>query len=174
MCTVHLFGQFYFFCYFVFFELLGSRKVVKKTFCCHIQSCVEKKAYQFHQNMVVKAFFNSIYFSNIRESLRNIEGVCTTNHPKFNSKLCRLLRYVLYKKIFRVTRKKLFVNCYIILREKCFLPIQRNTFLQFPECCKFISTSSLCSGYLIVKSNILQNQLKLLSGHCFTKYFSSV
>ena len=123
------FGQFYFFNCFVLFELLGSRKTCKKNFLLsHLVLCW-KKGPSVSPDMVAKAFFNSICFSNIRKTLRNIVGVCITNHPKFNSKLCRLLRYVLYKKTFRVTRKKLFVNCYIGLREKCFLPIQRNTFL---------------------------------------------
>ena len=163
MCTVHSFVQFYFFwnlfsilvqsanhSYFVFFELLGSRKVCKKIVC------VEIRVHQLNHNMVAKTF-NSICFSRIRKSLKNIVSVCIANHPKFNSKLCRLLRHVLYKRISRATRKKLFINCHIGVRKKCFLAIQHHTFPQFPDYCKFISTSSLFSGCLIVKSDISQN-----------------
>ena len=54
------------------------------------------------------------------------------------------------------------------VRKKCFLAIQHDAFPQFPDC-KFIRTSSLCSGCLIVKSDIAQDLLKLVSSHCFTK-----
>ena len=124
--------------------------------------------------MVPKTFFNSIYFSSIRKSLKNIVGIYITNQPKFNSKHCRLLRHVLYERTSRATRKKLFINCYIGARKKCFLAIQHDTFLQFPDCCKFIRTSSFCSGCLIVKSDISQDLLKLVSSHCFTKHFSPI
>ena len=121
--------------------------------------------------MVAKTFFNSICFSSIRKSLKNIIVIYITNQPKFNSKLCRLLRHVLYERTSRATRKKWLINCYTGVGEKkCFLAIQHDTFLQFPDCYKFIRTSSLCSGCVIVKLDLL----KLVSSHCFTKYSSPI
>ena len=124
--------------------------------------------------MVAKTFFSLICSSSIRKSLKNIVGIYIPNQAKLNSKLCRLLRHVLYERTSRATRKKLFINCHTGVRKKCFLEIQHDTFPQFPDCCKFTRTSSLCSGCLIVKSDILQDLLKLVSSHCFTKYFSPI
>ena len=135
---------------------------------------VEIRVHQFNYNMVAKTFFNSIFFSSIRKNLQKVAGVCITNHPKFNSKLFRLLKHALYKRTSTVTRKKLFVSSYIGVRKKCFLAIQHDPFPQFSDCCKLISTSLMCLGCLVVKLDISQNQLKLVSGHCFINYFSPV
>ena len=97
---------------------------------------VEIRVHQFNYNMVAKTFFNSIFFSSIRKNLQKVAGVCITNHPKFNSKLFRLLKHALYKRTSTVTRKKLFVSSYIGVRKKCFLAIQHDPFPQFSDCRK--------------------------------------
>ena len=128
----------------MFFEL-GSRKVCRKTVRRHIKPYIKIKVHQFHHNIDTRTIFKSICFS------------VSTSKIIQNLLLNRLLRDVMHKRTSRVTRKKLFFNSYISVKKKCLLEIHHDNLPPISDCCKFISTSSLCSGCHIVKSDTSEN-----------------
>ena len=168
MCTVHLFCPILFLLesllfwrtvptIILFSELPGSRKVfLKNCLLSHLVPC-RNKGSSVSSQRGLQDLLQFDLFVQYKEKLEEHSRCLRHKSPKINSKLCRLLWHVLYKRTSRATRKKLFVNCYIGVRKKCFLAIHYDTFPQFPDCCKFISTSSLCSCCLFVKSDISQN-----------------